>query len=379
MPKWGIGLGETVDRDPTGSFEWRQSFRNPDGLIDEEGGKVSSSMPLTRVHRFMMPNTSSLLNPYTNDEQDHIKQTFQSSNYTSLADLPNKVGTGAVLSSKYKKQAVSVTERTREADEVLRGMRPSVPSATNSRGMFSEFDFMPVGDSDVVRRNLAFRELTESKRKQKTVSENDFRPTGSILITKGDLMPKYHSDPYELAEDLDKRSKWLENSKIVAGHWKPINENDRLTGEKPTPAALDDIIHEFVRLLRSDWADSDFTISIRDEHIVVAFLLETVDSDEGLLAYMNILCRCNEMLNKHKLKKVVEQWNVRPGDGRVYFVFRPPWIVRAPTDTYYHLYPSERKTMARKWNHSGGQGMLMDECLDSRVLEGEQNDANPAV
>ena len=27
-----------------------------------------------------------------------------------------------------------------------------------------------------------------------------------------------------------------------------------------------------------------------------------------------------------QLRKVVEDWNVTPGDGHLYFTFRPPWV-----------------------------------------------------
>ena len=82
--------------------------------------------------------------------------------------------------------------------------------------------------------------------------------------------------------------------------------------------------------------------STDDEHLVVRFELSTLDSEPGLVAYMNIFARTNEVVAKYNLKKVVEDWNVTPGDGHLYFTFRPPWVVSRPLDTFYALHPEQR-------------------------------------
>ena len=33
---------------------------------------------------------------------------------------------------------------------------------------------------------------------------------------------------------------------------------------------------------------------------------------------------------------------VTPGDGHLYFTFRPPWVVCRPLDTFYSLHPEQR-------------------------------------
>ena len=52
--------------------------------------------------------------------------------------------------------------------------------------------------------------------------------------------------------------------------------------------------------------------STDDEHLVVRFELATLDSEPGLVAYMNIFSRTNGVVSKYLLKKVVEDWNVAP-------------------------------------------------------------------
>ncbi len=111
-----------------------------------------------------------------------------------------------------------------------------------------------------------------------------------------------------------------------------------------------------------------------DDNIAVRFAVHSVDCEKGLLAYMNVLTRSylildwsisiliehillcrfqmwtilfhrfqmwlsyynlssllnhfrsNATVQKYYLKKIVEDWNTIPGDGFLYFMFRPPWV-----------------------------------------------------
>ena len=45
---------------------------------------------------------------------------------------------------------------------------------------------------------------------------------------------------------------------------------------------------------------------------MVRFELSTLDSEPGLVAYMNIFARTNDVVAKYTLKKVVEDWNAPP-------------------------------------------------------------------
>ena len=78
---------------------------------------------------------------------------------------------------------------------------------------------------------------------------------------------------------------------------------------------------------------------------MVRFELATLDSEPGLGAYMNVFARTSEVVSKFMLKKVVEDWNVTPGDGHLYFTFRPPWVTARSLDTFYSLHPEERAFM----------------------------------
>ena len=55
------------------------------------------------------------------------------------------------------------------------------------------------------------------------------------------------------------------------------------------------------------------------------------------------LCvRASDVVMKYKLKKVVEDWHSQPGDGFLYYMFRPPWVRSRATDTFFTLHPEER-------------------------------------
>lgn len=58
-------------------------------------------------------------------------------------------------------------------------------------------------------------------------------------------------------------------------------------------------------MLWQDWEGADLHMYENDEGMwVVCFKLSTVDSEPGLIAYMNIFNRCNSLVNKYQLVKV---------------------------------------------------------------------------
>lgn len=42
-------------------------------------------------------------------------------------------------------------------------------------------------------------------------------------------------------------------------------------------------------------------------------------------------------------EQVVELWNHRPGDGSVYYAYRPPWVRRKKLEAFYCLHPEKRR------------------------------------
>ena len=79
-----------------------------------------------------------------------------------------------------------------------------------------------------------------------------------------------------------------------------------------------------------------------DESIIVRFELISLVSESAVLAYMNVFLRSN-IVSEYLLRKVVEDWCKKPGDGYLYFMFRPPWVKARTVDAYLALHPEERK------------------------------------
>ncbi len=96
-------------------------------------------------------------------------------------------------------------------------------------------------------------------------------------------------------------------------------------------------------LLFQDWEECDITLFENDDDCwVVRIPLAGVDSEQGLLAYMNVLIRCNELVTKYQVQKVPEFWGTAPGDGAMYFVMRPPWVRPDRIASFYTIFPEEK-------------------------------------
>jgi uncharacterized protein (DUF1501 family) len=121
--------------------------------------------------------------------------------------------------------------------------------------------------------------------------------------------------------------------------------------------------------LSEDWDGHTLLVcSTDDSHVVVRFEMRTLEEEPGLIAYMNVLVSSQGVASDYCLKKVVEDWNVTPGDGYLYFTFRPPWV-RVPTlDTYYALHPEEKVFQDRR---AAGAAAASAGLSDSGAGEGD--------
>ena len=58
--------------------------------------------------------------------------------------------------------------------------------------------------------------------------------------------------------------------------------------------------------VEADWEYAFIVCATDDEHIVVRFEMSTLDSEPGLVAYMNLFARTNHVVSKFLLKKARE-------------------------------------------------------------------------
>merc|ERR1712205_203011 len=71
---------------------------------------------------------------------------------------------------------------------------------------------------------------------------------------------------------------------------------------------------------------------------------------------MNVFARSQHIVSKFQLRKVVEDWNVTPGDGHLYFTFRPPWVTSRVTDTFFALHPEQRAFASQNSKSTRSEG-----------------------
>ena len=62
-----------------------------------------------------------------------------------------------------------------------------------------------------------------------------------------------------------------------------------------------------------------------NDFIEMKFDLTTIDTLQGLHAYMNTLLSCNEEIMRFCLRKVTHFWGFKEG-SYVYYMVAPPWV-----------------------------------------------------
>jgi len=138
---------------------------------------------------------------------------------------------------------------------------------------------------------------------------------------------------YNALHDAQIREKWIEDKKILAGPFIPSGATKSIS--VPTKQLLPDIIKELYEAISIDWEECDILIAPTEEgNIAVKFEVNSVPTEQGLTAYMNVFCNSHRIALKYALQKVVQDWNSKPGDKGIYFVFRPPWICNKKNESY---------------------------------------------
>lgn len=269
---------------------------------------------------------------------------------------------GAVNRARFEKMTVnrqSPLEGTAAApggEQVLFGQLRRLPDKTNKPKYFMEFEY--VSSPYSLAEELAKEERTLSKEQIGLAGHTrTFVPADTrVRHLHEDVAGKfteYIIDPFECASDQVLRQKWLMDSQVLQAPFKPSGRTRGSNGESSTELSgrtqLPEIVAQLERVLREDWEGHALLVcATDDEHIVVRFSMEALEEEPGLIAYMNLLASSHEVVGTHKLRKVVEDWNVTPGDGFLYFTFRPPWVHVRSLETYYALHAEERVFRDRK-------------------------------
>jgi len=319
----------------------------------DEAAPAAASMPHSRpaLPHYALPNFSVVLPTYSNAESDLITQAFRIGSYVSLSSMPNRIQPGQVSRSRFQK---ILDNRQPTEDWNVQLGAPYKPKAKT----FSEFEYVssPFSLADEIAKEdrekhheavkAAGHEVAfvMSDTSQPLKYEDEFSKTAK---SAWETPFTSSADPYERADDQSLRFKWLQDAQILSGPFRPSGRVKGVTGqassELPTRSTLPQMVAELREAIEFDWSEYGFLVcSTDDEHVVVRFELATLDSEPGLSAYMNVFSRSHRVIGKYLLKKVVEDWNVTPGDGHLYFTFRPPWVTSRITDTFYSLHPEQR-------------------------------------
>mmetsp|Transcript_42962 Transcript_42962/g.71635 ORF Transcript_42962/g.71635 Transcript_42962/m.71635 type:complete len:353 (-) Transcript_42962:185-1243(-) len=295
---------------------------------------LDDMIPGTSAHylpRYQMPNISSILPAYSNSEADYVKGAFAASDYTSLHSVTDNI----------KYQAVNQA-RAEIMEAVRKPMTGPQASSTphNINGLFQEFEYLPSRFNLEDEYNEKAR--LDGHRQRREISEQEWVPTKihdkgkhEDGFVDGEFYP-CPSDPYEAAQDMILRHNWMEDQKVLHGNWTPSSGGGKPIAEPPGPAMSREIIKTLHKMIVEDWEDVKLNVyENQDSHWVFRFHLDSVDSEKGLIAYMNVFLRCNEQVRTYQMTRVTEQWNVKPGDGSIYFTLRPAWVTkRIDEDTF---------------------------------------------
>eukprot|EP00899_Mesostigma_viride_P018061 jgi/Mesvir1/26256/Mv01619-RA.1 len=323
----------TSDGEREGIFQISEMFPE----AGEDGGSFVAPP------RYALPNVSSVLPEYLNSEQDAVRRAFESGNYDTLQKLPNHIKANEITLARMTLQEMNSRKSVPLADNLKLPQDPAT-----KRGLFSDFPYIPSPYELTDEVRAAERMQSEAARLK--ISAKDFLPGAGNehrakyqdAFIEGATYP-YQSDPIESAQDEALRAKWMEDSKILAGPFKPTGKGSGRLTDVPSKALNHDILGKITKMVAEDWGETEFMVYENEEGMwVVKFRVETVESLPGLTAYMNVMVRCNEVVLKYQLTKAVENWDCSPGDGWVYYAFRPPWVKQHTLDPFYTLHPEER-------------------------------------
>lgn len=107
---------------------------------------------------------------------------------------------------------------------------------------------------------------------------------------------------------------------------------------------MEDIVECLKKLLLSDWNDVNFVIGTNpNDQIEIKFDLQTVDTIQGLHAYMNTMLNTNDDMIRFHLRKLPRYWGYRE-ETFVYYMLTPPWVKLYVNDVINQTKASNERT-----------------------------------
>jgi len=315
---------------------------------------------------------------FANHEQDVIRQCFSAGSYTSLKQaMPKDLAP----------DSVNALRRQRMNKNRLAEPEPQTWSKMTQHwgsGDHKDFEYMP----DPFDRRASFeKQLRQhSVEQREKVANHDWRHASQEKRMKHEAMidnPR-HKETYphmggDRDDDLQRSSATSSRSmgrrsvrdvgitqatgSFLGGIGRGL-EDDSRTSRMMLPT----IVQRLQKRIEADWEGTAMLVSATDQDLVqVAFHLESVDCERGVLAYMGVFSKDVELGNLG-LHKVSQLWGMSRtfAEGLdsselestwIFFLLCPKWVRMRPTDAYYTVRPRHGGSFVRMSNV--GSSVLM--------------------
>lgn len=359
-----------------------------------EGDSENGSRP-RRVPHYATKTVTHSATEFANHEQDMIRQSFSTGNHTWMKEaLPVELAPDSV--NLLRRQRM---ERNRLVEPVPKTW--SKMTQLWGGGYYQEFEYMP---DEYERRANFDRELRQRQvEKREKIANHDWRCASQERRMKHETMinnPRNKETyPYlggDKDNELEASKHWLRTGALssrsagpdraqvvaeaafLAGKGRGLEDNSR-TSRMTLPT----IVQRLQKRVESDWEGTTVIVSATDQDLIqVAFHMETVDSERGVLAYMGVMSKDVDILGNLGLRKVSQLWGMKRGladSGNtsaseqqrglehtwMFFLLMPKWVRMRPTDAYYTVHPRAQGSAFRMSN--AGSSVLLS--LGSAVFD----------
>jgi len=244
-------------------------------------------------------------------------------------------------------------------------------------GSYQEFEYMP--DEYERKRVFEMEQKQVAMEKRERVSNHDWRHTSQESRLKHEAMM---SDPRSKEvypylggnkeEEMKASKQWSRDvpmqsrssqeapkateGSFLAGKGQGLEDESR-TSRMTLPT----MVLRLQKRIDADWEGTTVVVSVTDQDLIqVAFHMETVDSERGVTAYMNVLGKDVDLLGSLGLRKVSQLWGMKrdfsaevSAHGAIqesteegslahawmFFLMMPKWVRMRPTDAYYTVRP----------------------------------------
>lgn len=373
----------------------------------EDSSLNSGERATRRIPHYALKTVAHSAPEFANHEQDIIRQSFSTGNHTWMKEaLPVELGPDAI--NLLRRQRM---ERNRLAEPMPQTW--SKMTQLWGGGYYQEFEY--VSDSYERKHISDVNNQKEHKEKMSKIAKHEWRYASQEKKQKHEPMllqedafkdpRKKETFPY-LGGDKDletpsryaphRTPRWLEplhsgrhwdhekdkpppmgsdgpsgeKKKFLAGNGKGLDDDSRMSRMK-----LPLIIKRLQKRLDEDWDDTTVVVSATDQDLVqVAFYMASVDSERGVLAYMNVLSKDVDLLGDLGLRKVSQLWGMKrdftrelqmkgeldsqqddsmfdgeenPENTWIFFLLTPKWVRMRPTDAYYTVHPRAQGSQFR--------------------------------